>query len=281
MYCKICGKEIPETRLQQGKTTCCRSCASKASWNNPVIREHRLASYKKFFQQPGIHEKLSARAKLAYQNPVARQNVSNAVKAYYAKEGTREKMSQIVRAAMAKPEVRQKLRDTLNRPEVKQKMKFASKLIANNPDVQQKQYRTKKERGTFNSSKSEKHILQQLEQAFPDIVYQYRSDVYPFNCDFYIPSLDLYIEYHGSWTHGGGPYNENEEWCKSQLEHWQEKAKTSQFYQNAIYTWTDLDVRKKRCAIDDGLNWICFYSFKAFMQWFSSLEVMTGEINKC
>ena len=99
-----------------------------------------------------------------------------------------------------------------------------------------------------------------MQLVFPDVQYQYFSEEYPFACDFYIPSLDLYIEYHGSWTHGSRPFNKDDESCIEQLTIWQEKANTSQFYQNAIDTWTIRDVRKRQCAIDNKLNWICFYS---------------------
>ena len=35
---------------------------------------------------------------------------------------------------------------------------------------------------------------------------------------------------------------------------WQEKAKTSQFYANAIKTWTERDVEKQRVAKENNLN---------------------------
>ena len=63
-----------------------------------------------------------------------------------------------------------------------------------------KDYLTKKSHNSFNISNQEKRIYQLLLQKFPDTISQYRSDVYPFNCDFYIPSKDFYIEYQGSWT---------------------------------------------------------------------------------
>ena len=103
------------------------------------------------------------------------------------------------------------------------------------------------------------------------IEYQYRSEQYPFNCDFYIPSLDLYIELNFHWTHGGSPFNENDESCIEQLEHWQEKAKTSDFYRKAIGVWTRRDPYKKQFVIDNKLNWICFYSIGDFEEWLNKL----------
>ena len=38
-----------------------------------------------------------------------------------------------------------------------------------------------------------------------------KYDRYPFACDFYISSLDLFIECNYHWTHGGKPYEGTED----------------------------------------------------------------------
>ncbi len=76
--------------------------------------------------------------------------------------------------------------------------KHISKVLSS-PAIQQKNFETKKKNHTFNSSKIEQQFKEYLEQNYPnDFEYQYRSELYPFNCDFYIKSLDLYIEIQGS-----------------------------------------------------------------------------------
>ena len=102
---------------------------------------------------------------------------------------------------------------------------------------------------------------------------QYRSELYPFNCDFYIPSLDLYIECHFHWTHGGRPFDENDKSCLEQLAQWKEQSKTSKFYQKAIKTWIDLDVRKKQIAEDNKLNLVIFYSKGTFITWLNKISI--------
>lgn len=37
-----------------------------------------------------------------------------------------------------------------------------------------------------------------------DVVRQYRDPRYPFFCDFYVRSLDLFVECNFHWTHGLG-----------------------------------------------------------------------------
>ena len=46
--------------------------------------------------------------------------------------------------------------------------------------VKDKIYTTKKKNGTFNTSKPEKEILELLKIKFSDVIYQYKSDAYPF-----------------------------------------------------------------------------------------------------
>ena len=45
---------------------------------------------------------------------------------------------------------------------------------------------------------------------YPDTIRQYKDSRYPYNCDFYIPCLDLFIEFQGYWTHGEHPFNPND-----------------------------------------------------------------------
>jgi len=114
-------------------------------------------------------------------------------------------------------------------------------------------------------SKSENKSYNVLKEKYSDIIYQYKSDLYPFNCDFYIPSLNLYIECNYHWTHGGHPYNENNKKDQNQLKNWKEK--NTKFYNNAINTWTIRDVNKRNIAKQNNLNYIEFWSLKELKTW--------------
>lgn len=107
-------------------------------------------------------------------------------------------------------------------------------------------------------SKAEDAIYEELCSIYGEenIIRQYKSDVYPFHCDFYIQSKDLYIEYQGSWTHGSIPYRESDTACAQQLQLWKEKAKNSEYYKDAIETWTYRDVIKRETACKYKLNYI-------------------------
>lgn len=125
-----------------------------------------------------------------------------------------------------------------------------------------KQYLTKKKNNSFNKSSKEEEFYSYLlnEDKTKTIYRQYKDEKrYPFYCDFYILEDDLFIELNLHWTHGSKPFDSNDEDCQKQLAIWQEKAKTSQFYQNAIHTWTVRDVEKQRIAKENNLNYKVIY----------------------
>lgn len=82
------------------------------------------------------------------------------------------------------------------------------------PEVQAKSQNTKKQNHTFNSSQPEDDYYKYLVSIYSvnDVKRQYRDDLrYPFECDFYIPSKDLFIECNFFYMHGPHPFNENNE----------------------------------------------------------------------
>lgn len=128
-----------------------------------------------------------------------------------------------------------------------------------NKKVVYKIYISKKNHNTFNSSKIEQQFKEYLEQNYPnDFEYQYRSELYPFNCDFYIKSLDLYIEIQGTWMHGGHPFDENNQEDIDKLNYWKEK--NTKQYKHACDTWSIKDVAKRNIAKQNNLNYLEIFS---------------------
>lgn len=92
------------------------------------------------------------------------------------------------------------------------------------------------------------------------------------HCDWLLDELDLYIEGHFTWTHDNRPFDETDEYCLKTLEYCKQRAATSKYYANKIYTWTNSDVRRAKSAAKDNLNWIALYSVKEFEQFFSKIQ---------
>lgn len=127
---------------------------------------------------------------------------------------------------------------------------------------------TKRLKGTFNSSSEEDKVFDLLKSIYGDenIIRGFSTDSrYPFQCDFYIIPEDKFIECNFHWTHGGKPYIHDSEDCKRKLEYWKSKGVESQYYRNAIYCWTDLDLRKLKIAKDNNLNYEVYYSLLELM----------------
>ena len=132
---------------------------------------------------------------------------------------------------------------------------FKNELASQQPEIRDKVNIAKKANGTFNTSSIEESFTAWLIKNNIKFERQYRDpDRYPFNCDFYFPDKDLFLEIQGSWTHGGHPFDPNNEDDINQLNAM--RSKNSKYYDNAIYTWTELDVRKRQTAKKNGLNWV-------------------------
>ena len=134
--------------------------------------------------------------------------------------------------------------------------------------IQDKIYLTKKKNNSFKKSKQEENTYKLLKEKYSDVIYQYKSEEYPFNCDFYIPSLDLYIECNYYWMHESHPFNINDPEDNLILKKWESK-KTRQ-YNNAIKVWSISDVMKRNLAKENKLNWIEFFSIDEFIKWLTN-----------
>lgn len=128
---------------------------------------------------------------------------------------------------------------------------------------------TRLKNGTFNKSLEEDRIYKSLILKFDDVKRQYKSEEYPHRCDFYIPSLDLYIEYNGHWTHGGKIFDKDSTDDVSRVARW--KNKHSKYYDNAIETWTRNDVEKYHDFISNKLNFKIFWNVSEFYCWLDAL----------
>lgn len=135
-------------------------------------------------------------------------------------------------------------------------------------EIQNKIYQTKKKNNSLNSSKPEKYYEYLLREKFKeDLLTQYKSEKYPFACDFYLKHKNIYIDLNFHWTHGKHLFDINNEQDQQLLMLWKQKAQKSKFYKNAIYTWTDLDVRKDKISKENNINRLVFYTEAEFNNW--------------
>ena len=134
--------------------------------------------------------------------------------------------------------------------------------------IQEKIYLVKKQNNSFNTSKYETIIFDKLKNKFPDTKKQYKEKRYPFNCDFYIPSKDLFIEFNGMWTHHTEFFDKNNPKHIELLNLW--KSKNTDFYKRAIRTWTETDIAKKEIAEKNNLNYLVLWNIEDFNRWYQN-----------
>ena len=132
----------------------------------------------------------------------------------------------------------------------------------------EKSQESAKNNGTYGKSNQENIIYNLLSSKYNIVKRQYKSDLYPFACDFYIPELDLYIEYNGYWTHGFEPYVGRQEQIEK-VKSWE--SKNTPQYKKAIIDWTERDVLKRTTAKQNNLNYLEFFNMDEFNMWFYSL----------
>ena len=129
----------------------------------------------------------------------------------------------------------------------------------------QKIFLTKKQNKTVSSSKIEKNVGKWLKDIYGenDVFSQYTDSRYvnpinnhKYHCDYYIKSLDLFIEVQGFWKHGPHPYNEDVEEDIKLVQQWENKH-----YYDAITCWTIGDVRKRSVAKINNLKYLEIFGF--------------------
>lgn len=118
-------------------------------------------------------------------------------------------------------------------------------------------------RGTICASMPEELFYEYLIDKYgkEDVIRQYKDIRYPFYCDFYVKSQDLFIELNLHWCHGFHPFNPNDQKDLDRLHDMQCRAKEGKkSYYSAIKCWTVSDPMKLNIANKNKLNYITIYN---------------------
>ena len=112
-------------------------------------------------------------------------------------------------------------------------------------------------------SSAEKIAYNMLVDRFgiDDVVYEYGvhpfDPRYPFSCDFYIRSQDLFIELNIEYSHGNHWYDSNNHDDRLRLQHLIESK--SERNRKAAEIWSIKDVEKRKIAKDSNLKYLVFW----------------------
>ena len=143
--------------------------------------------------------------------------------------------------------------------------KYGVPYVMQNEEIKNKMWETCKTKMSFNTSKEEEQIDKWLTELGYKFEHHYKSDKYPFNCDFYLFDYDIYLEYQGSQFHRGRSYlGTNND--KLELQKLQESLnnKIKEGIKNPqeksiIDTWSKRDVFKRETAYQNKANLLELY----------------------
>ena len=132
------------------------------------------------------------------------------------------------------------------------KHKINMSTIMSSDEMQEHRYNVMTKNHSFNTSKPEGELYLYIKEKFPSVKRQYKDKLrYPYNCDFYIPELDYFIELQGYYTHNTHPYNPNSILDQVLVERYKERYGPKC---QAITIWTLKDPEKRDCAKRNHLN---------------------------
>ena len=280
------------------------SIASKFALSKPEVKEKLSRSIKQGLPSKEVRYKISIRTKERWSSEEYRDRVISSMRQYHSTDDAKQKKSSILKERWSNKEykrvVSQKISNSLNKPEVKEKQSASIKKALSNKDtkkrqiagikkawstnklnIKAKEYETKRKNNSFNKSEPEETSYELLLQHFDkdDIIRWHITKEYPFEADFYIKSLNLYIEGHYSQYHHGCPFDStNEEHLKEleRLKYMFEITPKNSYgtnqYGNMIKEWTIRDPKKRQVAIDNKLNWIAFYQVEDLKRWLNDIR---------
>lgn len=135
---------------------------------------------------------------------------------------------------------------------------------AKNPECIKKGIQTKIKNGVYDSpheSDLERRMYKILCRKYSIVLRHYRDPRYSrdtgymFECDFYIPSEDLFIELNAHPTHGLHPFSKEKD-----KELYEKLIKSNKPWdKNFLESWTVRDVEKMNIAKENNLNYIVIY----------------------
>lgn len=281
IHSKLASPEEKQLKLKKIKATMLERYGVEFSAQDPeLLRKAQLTKYEKAGGKEAFYTTVLAKMR---KTNLARYGVEVASKCPQIIEKTKKTFQEKFNASSPSevPEILEKRRATLLErygvdnmskiPGVSQKRRetvqerygvscihelSSRRSPSEKKEGMERQYKTKKENKTFNVSKKEDKLFEIIKSSYPDVLRQFRTPDFPYNVDFYIPSLDLRVEYHGTWTHGKEPYVGNED-QKQIIKQWEDK--NTKYYRIAIYVWTIADPEKVEVAREKNLKLLCVY----------------------
>ena len=255
-YCCICGELSPFERHIGYKLTCNKKCQNIYSKTEEFKEKRKLTNTERYGTENYTNKQKQKETCLE------RYGVEHYSKTSSFKESFKETCLERygTENAMMSDIIKEKSKQTFIE-------KYGVEYYSQSKEFQNglksmmlKSHETKKKNNSYTKSKKEDEIYYFLIEQFgySDIIRQYRDERYYnkitknlFACDFYIKSLDLFLEYDGIWTHKPQYLPEIEK--EKMLQIWKNKSKTSYYYECALVSYK-YDCFKREISKENNLN---------------------------
>lgn len=272
--CKICGDKV---RFYKRKfnTYCSRRCAMNDKEIIAKVQKSRnehIEQFKKNYKHTCLQK---YGVKNVYQSKVIKDKIKTTCLKKYGNECyacTNEMKNKSKETCLKKYNVEYSWQADKIKKHLKETClkRYGVEIPMQSQEIKDKLNASKLLNHSFSTSKPEEECFKMLTEKFTNVKRQYKSKLYPFNCDFYIPELDLYIEYQGSWTHGNHPFNKMNKSDINKLNIW--KNKNTNYYNNAIDVWTLRDPLKRETAKNNNVNLLEIWSLDEMKEWIDSYK---------
>lgn len=263
-YCPICGKENRFYSFIYGYTIgCCTEHTNLIKYNATNV-----------YASEFVKSKIKQTKLDKYDD----ENFNNHTKAINT---INEVYGVTVNNVANVPQIREKIYQT-NMKKLGVAMPFMSdKIQTKICDVKEDKYgeRFYTNRDKFYKTMKKNNFISKYELALEEVfkmynidcVSQYKDKIrYPYFCDFYLPKFDMFIEINVYPAHGPHPYNSTNIEDQTLINNWLNLANNGKIiYLDWIKRWTEIDVKKRNIAIQNGILYYTLYNLdeiNAFIQ---------------
>lgn len=276
--CPVCGNP---TKFKGGLHGYARTCSVSCGQKHPDTRQKMInTNLDKFgvtnpFGSKQIRDKIKQtnKERIGVENPFQQKNVQLKARTNsHTKEAEQKRQSTNLekygnKYHIASKEIRQK---SINTYQEKYGVTNAYSIPKIHTKAVQNSLNYHDDNG--NDSSWEAKLYNALVEHNIEFKQHYNKDIrYPYQCDFYLPKTDTFIEINGFWMHGSHWFDKNSNSDIATLNLWKEKAKTSKMYKVAINVWTKSDIEKRECAIKNNINYIVLWTLNDIDNYIKSL----------
>lgn len=268
----ISTKHYYDTYIKKPGEGVCKMCGNPTRFNSITRGYSTYCSNKCINDDPVVKQKMADSARNTFMERYGVENISQLDEIKKKKEHTFQR-NYGVSSVFQLPEVIEKSHSKKvvdSQKETRKKSLLEKYGVENTFQLRESVLKI------YNKTKSDAEKLFEKYLSDHNIEYipQYKSDLYPYFCDFYIPKIDTYIELNLHWTHGEHPFDCNNEADVAKADKWLNSD--SEFSNKAYYIWTIRDVEKYNTAMKNNLNYIRVYNLDEFLD----SEEMTVLLNR-